>query len=139
MFRTLHRSDELSERTVERRLAAARETILAQATNRVPASREARNMARRFRTHGAAFFEFITTPGVDPTNNLAEQAIRFVVLDRKVTQGTRSEKGRDWSECIWTAIATCEQTGRDLMQFLQGSLFTDWHGLPPPSLSPVPH
>ena len=139
MFRTLHRSDELTERTIQRRLAAARETILAQATNRVPASREARNMARRFRKHGDAFFEFITTPGVDPTNNLAEQAIRFVVLDRKVTQGTRSEKGRDWSECIWTAIATCEQTGRDLMQFLQKSLFTHWHGLPPPSLLSVPH
>ncbi len=79
-------------------------------------------MAKRFCKHGDAFFEFITTPGIDPTNNLAEQAIRFVVLDRKTTQGTRSEKGRRWSECIWTAIATCEQTGRDLMQFLQESL-----------------
>jgi transposase len=134
MFHTLHRRDELTERTIERRLAAARETILAQATKRVPASREAQNMANRFRKHGDAFFEFITTPGIDPTNNLAEQAIRFVVLDRKVTQGTRSEKGRVWSECIWTAIATCEQTGRDLMQFLQESLFAHWQGLPPPSL-----
>ncbi len=57
-------------------------------------------MARRFCKHDHAFLEIITTPGVDPTNNLAEQAIRFVVLDRKVTQGTRSEKGRVWSECI---------------------------------------
>jgi transposase len=137
MFRTIHRSDELSKRTVERRLAAARETIIAQATKRVPKSREAKNMATRFRKHGHAFFEFITTPGVDPTNNLAEQAIRFVVLDRKVTQGTRSEKGRVWSECIWTAIATCEQTGRNLMQFLQESLFAHWQGLPPPSLLPA--
>ncbi len=139
MFRTLHRRDELTEQTVERRLAAARETILAQATKRVPTSREAQNMAKRFRKHGDAFFEFITTPGIDPTNNLAEQAIRFVVLDRKITQGTRSEKGRRWSECIWTAIATCEQTGRDLMQFLQESLFAHWQGLPPPSLLPSTH
>lgn len=139
MFRTLHRRDELTERTVERRLADARATILAQATKRVPASREAQNMANRFRKHGDAFFEFITTPGIDPTNNLAEQAIRFVVLDRRVTQGTRSAKGRQWSECIWTAIATCEQTGRDLMQFLQESLFAHWQGLPPPSLLPATH
>jgi len=41
-----------------------------------------------------AYFRFITTPGIDPTNNLAEQAIRFVVIDRHITQGTRSEKGR---------------------------------------------
>lgn len=137
MFHTIHRNDVLSEQTVERRLAAARETIIAQATKRVPKSREARNMARRFCKHGHAFFEFITTPGVDPTNNLAEQAIRFVVLDRKVTQGTRSEKGRAWSECIWTAIATCEQSGRNLLQFLQDSLFAHWQGLPPPSLLPA--
>ena len=139
MFHTFHRRDELNERTVERRLAAAREAILAIATKRVPASREAQNMAKRFRQHGEAFFVFITTPGIDPTNNLAEQAIRFVVLDRKVTQGTRSEKGRRWCESIWTAIATCEQTGRDLIQFLQETLFAHWQGLPPPSLLPDPH
>ena len=46
MFRTLHRRDELAEQTVERRLAAARETILAQATKRVPASREAKNIRK---------------------------------------------------------------------------------------------
>lgn len=139
MFHTFHRRDELNERTVERRLAAAREAILAIATKRVPPSREAQNMAKRFRQHGESFFVFITTPGIDPTNNLAEQAIRFVVLDRKVTQGTRSEKGRRWCEYIWTAIATCEQTGRDLIQFLQETLFAHWQGLPPPSLLPDPH
>ena len=46
-------------------------------------------MANRFRTHGKAYFEFITTPGIGPTNNAAEQAIRFIVIDRHVTQGTR--------------------------------------------------
>ena len=28
---------------------------------------------------------FITTPAVEPTNNLAEQAIRYVVIDRHIT------------------------------------------------------
>jgi len=28
-------------------------------------------------------FHVVTTPGVQPTNNLAEQAIRFVVIDRQ--------------------------------------------------------
>ena len=51
-------------------------------------------MANRFRLHGKAYFEFITTPGIDPTNNVAEQAMRFVVIDRLITQGTRSVKGR---------------------------------------------
>ena len=76
------------------------------------------NMAGRFRKHGQAYFTFITTPGLDPTNNLAEQAIRFVVIDRHVTQGTRSQKGRAFCERIWTVIATCRLTKRSILQFL---------------------
>ena len=45
------------------------------------------NMAERFAKHGEAYFQFITTPGIDPTNNLVEQAMRYVVIDRHVTQG----------------------------------------------------
>jgi transposase len=55
---------------------------------------------------------------VEPTNNLAEQAIRFVVIDRHITQGTRSAAGRQWSERIWTVIATCVQQGKSVYGFL---------------------
>jgi hypothetical protein len=48
-------------------------------------------------------------PQRSEAQKLAEQAIRFLVLDRLVTQGTRSERGRRWCERIWTAIATCTQ------------------------------
>jgi len=43
---------------------------------------------------------------IDPTNNLAEQATGFVVIDRHISQRTRSEKGRRWCKRIWTPIAT---------------------------------
>lgn len=134
MFGVIHRYGELSERTIRRRLAASREKIIRIATRQVPATRDARNMARRFEKHGEAFFLFITTPGVDPTNNLAEQAIRFVVIDRRITQGTRSVKGRAWSERIWTTLATCSQTGRNVMEFLRSTLDAHWQGCPWPSL-----
>jgi hypothetical protein len=39
-------------------------------------------MAKRLQAHGKSYFTLVTTPGVQPTNNLAEQAIRFVVIDR---------------------------------------------------------
>ena len=81
-----------------------------------------------------AYFEFITTPNVDPTNNLAEQAIRFVVIDRRITMGTRGESGRRWCERIWTTLATCARTGRDVLDFLHQSLLAHWSGQPPPSL-----
>ncbi len=65
------------------------------------------HLANRFRNHGDAYFEFITTPGIDPTNNLAEQAIRFIVIDRYITQNPRNERGRIACERIWGVIATC--------------------------------
>jgi transposase len=110
--------------------------VWAQATYRVPNTREARNVANRFHEHGREYLRFITTPGVEPTNNLAEQAIRFVVLDRKVTQGTRSAAGRKWCERIWTAIATCTQHGRDVLAFLTQSVQTLFTHSAGPSLLP---
>ena len=35
-----------------------------------------------------------STPQIDPTNNVVEQAIRVIVIDRHVTQGTRNPRGR---------------------------------------------
>ena len=93
-------------------------------------------LANRFRKHGESYLRFITTPGVEPTNNLAEQAIRFVVIDRKITQGTRSEKGQRWLERIWTMMATCAQTGRSVCAFLQDSLSAYFGGEANPSLLP---
>jgi transposase len=134
MFEVIHRRDELKPATFARRLAAARDVVMAKATKHVPPSKKAQNVAKRFRERGQAYFEFITTPNIEPTNNLAEQAIRFVVIDRRITQGTRSESGRRWCERIWTTLATCTHTGRDVLDFLHQTLLAHWHGLPPPSL-----
>ena len=46
------------------------------------------------------------------------QHIRFVVIDRKVTQGTKGEIGKQWCEQIWTTLATCRQRGKQLYHFL---------------------
>lgn len=81
-----------------------------------------------------AYFEFITTPGIGPTNNVAEQAIRFVVIDRHVTQGTRSVKGRQGNERLWTVIATCSLQGRSAFNFILESVRAYFHDQPAPSL-----
>ena len=106
------------------------------ATKRVPPGKHAQNLAKRFHKHGEAYFQFITTPGIEPANNLAEQAIRFVVIDRRVTQGTRSETGRRWCERIWTTIATCAQQGRSVFAFLLESVDAHLRGVPPRWLLP---
>ena len=118
LFGVIHQREELGPRVFRRQLVAARDEVLRQALDEVPPTAARRNLAQRFERYGEAYFEFVTTPDVEPTNNLAEQAIRFVVIDRQVTQGTRGEKGRRWCERIWTVIATCAQQGRSVFEYL---------------------
>jgi transposase len=136
LFGLIHRRDLLSPQHFAAELEDAGNVLAGMAIMRVPNTPEAQNLAKRFEEHGESYLRFITTPGVEPTNNLAEQAIRFVVLDRVVTQGTRSETGQRWSERIWTVIATCAQQGRSVFDFLFASVIAHFTGQPPPSLDP---
>ena len=95
-------------------------------------------MAERFRKHAEAYFAFIITPGMDPTNNVAEQAIRFVVIDRHVTPGTRSANGRRANERLWTVIATCALQGRSAFAFILQAVEAYFQNETPPSLLPLP-
>lgn len=137
LFKVIHQRQELPDWVFDVRLQGARDEVLRQALHEVPATRASQNLAQRFAKHGKAYFEFVTTPGVEPTNNLAEQAIRFVVIDRRVTQGTRGEKGRRWCERIWTVIATCSQQGRSVFEYLSAAVAAYFGGGAAPSLLPT--
>ena len=134
MFRIIHRRDTMTPEGFQRAMEAARTDVMNASIWAPPKCKPARNLAKRFRQHGDAYFRFITTPGVEPTNNLAEQAIRFVVIDRRITQGTRSERGQRWCERIWTAIATCTQQGRSVFEYLREAVNAHFNDQPIPSL-----
>ncbi len=145
MFKVIHDRENLLPDAFSPALDRARETILDAALSDVPSrlnnngkeqKREAFNMAKRFGTNGKAYFEFITTPGIGPTNNLAEQAIRFVVIDRRITQGTRSEKGRETNERLWTVVGTCALQGRSAFEFILQAVHAYFQNDPAPSLLP---
>lgn len=136
LFHVIHRRETMDATRFGRALEKARDELIA-VGKCAPQRKEAQNLAERFRLHGEAYFQFITTPGIEPTNNLAEQAIRFVVIDRLVTQGTRSQRGRRWCERIWTAIATCSQQGRSVFDYLHQSIVAHFVGSPAPSLLPA--
>ena len=136
LFEVIHRRDEYTADDLRRALVDAGDELESQALYRVPATKEARNLAKRFKKHGTAYLRFITTPGIEPTNNLAEQAIRFVVIDRHVTQGSRSEGGRRWLERIWTTMATCAQQGRSAFKFLAEAIQAFFQGDAAPLLLP---
>jgi transposase len=136
LFWVIHKREELVPNLFEKQLKAAREEVLRCGTTNVPAGRHAQALAKRLTTHGQQYFQFITTPGVQATNNLAEQAIRFVVIDRHVTQGTGSATGNRWCERIWTVIATCTQQGRSVFDFLYQAVEALFQGEEAPSLLP---
>ncbi len=136
LFAVIHRREELSAMRFQSELEAARAEVLRCGTRDVPETRHGRNLAKRFEAHGESYFRFVTTPGLEPTNNLAEQAIRFVVIDRLITQGTRSEAGNRWCERIWTVIATCAQQGRSVFAYLEAAVGAWFAGTEAPSLLP---
>jgi transposase len=59
-----------------------------------------------------------------------------VVIDRRITQGTRSERGNRWCERIWTVVATCSQQGRSVFEYLEVAVTAWFCGDEAPSLLP---
>ena len=137
LFRTWHRRPETPDERWQRAAKNARREVLS-AARRAPTASEALNMAKRFRNHGDEYFTFLDTPGIEPTNNGPERQIRFLAIDRKITQGTRGEAGRRWCERIWTTLATCAQQGRSAFEFIHRSIVAHFTEQGFPSLLALP-
>jgi transposase len=133
MFSTIHRRGELLDRTWYRRMHEHEASILQAFGSGVPDDKSAQSLSKRVLKHHAEYFRFITDE-VPATNNLCEQSIRRVVIDRKITQGTRSDWGNRWLERFWSVLSTCEQQGKNVMVFLKSSIDAFTHGHSPPKL-----
>jgi transposase len=135
LFHTLHRQGQLTAAGFARSMDRIRRRFL-KAARRPPPHSEAQPLADRFRDRkvAAAYFTFLTASNIEPTNNRTEQALRFIVIDRRITQGTRGERGRRWCERAWTVLATCAQRGRSAFAFLCQVLNAHFNHQPVPSL-----
>ncbi len=80
---------------------------------------------------------FVDVPGVEPTNNTAERAVRPAVQWRKGSFGTHSAAGSRFVERIMTAAATCKQHDRNITEYITQACVARLHGRPAPSLLPV--
>jgi transposase len=85
-----------------------------------------------------ALWTFVTIPGIEPTNNAAEQAIRPAVLWRKGSFGTQSAAGNCFVERLLSVAATCRQQDRSLLAYLTAVCTAAQAGDPIPSLLPAP-
>lgn len=69
---------------------------------------EAGKFARRLLREIDSLWLFLEVSGVEPTNNATERCLRFGVLWRKRSQGTRSDKGNLWVERILSLRQTAQ-------------------------------
>lgn len=72
------------------------------------------------------WFTFVTTRGVDPTNNRAELALRELVVQRKIIGTLRNQKGMFLYETLPTLLATWKQRGLDLQEALSNAITEAW-------------
>lgn len=135
LFGIIHRRDQYAtEAGFRNALSRVRTDLVWDATSDPPNTKEAWALAERFYQHTESYFRFLTEPDIDPTNNLAEQAFRFVAIQRRITQGTRGKAGQLWSERIWTVVATCQQRGFSAFHYLTSAISAVYSHQPAPSL-----
>jgi transposase len=63
-------------------------------------------------------WNFVWFPGVEPTNNAAERALRHAVIWRRISGGTASADGSRFVERMLSVVATCRQQGRNVLDYL---------------------
>lgn len=134
LFDTLHRHDRLTATGFTRSMTNIKKGFLSR-IRRPPNHRLAKALARRFKGKAAeAYFQFMTDPHVEPTNNGTEREVRHTVIDRRITQGTRGDNGMRWCERIWTVIATCKKQHRNVFEFIHQTLLAHWNNTSRPEL-----
>jgi transposase len=83
-----------------------------------------------------ALWTFCDVPGIDPTNNDGERAMRHPVCLRKISGGTQSQRGNRWIERILSVNETCRRQRRSLAQYLLDAITASLHQRPIPTLVP---
>jgi transposase len=79
---------------------------------------KAATLQARLRTYHDDWLVFLEHPEVPPTNNLAEQALRPLVILRKLTYGSRSRAGAKRLAHLLTVMETAKRHGHDVLAFL---------------------
>ncbi len=115
-------------------LRARIEALLTQGTR--GHDRRARRVCAGLLSEYEALWTFCEVEGVEPTNNVAERALRHAVIMRKTQLHTVSEQGCRWIERICSVNETCRLQGRAVLDYLVEAAEAADHGGPAPSLVP---
>lgn len=109
--------------------------ILRQHAGKAPRYKRTRGMARNLLKVWPALWTFAKHPGVEPTNNHAERALRGAVIYRKLSLGSQSHDGELRIERLLSASTTCRLQHRSLFDYLAELLTSHARGDPLPQLT----
>ena len=84
--------------------------------------------------HREALWTFVEQKGVEPTNNHAERELRGLVMWRRRSFGSQSERGTRFAARMMTIAHTARKQGREILEFLAACCAPRPVGAPAPSL-----
>lgn len=130
-----YKTGRLDRRTLVRKSVPIR-SRMSRCLQRFCASSDAdvRRVAKSLLKHWEGLFTFLDHPGVEPTNNSAEQSARPPVQWRKICFGNQSAEGELLTARLLTAERSCILQGRNPFQFLLDCIIAHRNELPLPTL-----
>jgi hypothetical protein len=84
--------------------------------------------------HRQNLWTFVEAEGVEPTNKVAEQALRQTVIWRKLSFGTQSSAGSRFVERLLTVVETCRRQQRNVFSWLIDAVEARFAGNTAPTL-----
>ena len=98
-------------------------------------NKRCRGMANNLLKAWPALWTFAAHPGVEPTNNHAERALRGAVIYRELSFGSQSEEGERRIGRLLSAHTTCRLQHRSLFVYLTDALTAHARSDPVPLLA----
>ncbi len=106
------------------------------AQEKTPLAKTVRTCAQLLKVE-SALWTFVETPGVEPTNNAAERALRPAVIWRLTSFGSQSQAGSEFVARMLTVSSSLKAQRRSVLEFLTQSCQAARLGVPGPSLLPL--
>lgn len=114
-----HREGELSRETFVERMAPVRKQFEALVEQLAGEDVEGiSGSCADILDHRAALWTFVDTKGVEPTNNHAERELRGLVMWRRRSFGSQSDRGMAYAARVMSVAHTARKQGRNILDFL---------------------
>jgi transposase len=132
---SLFREGQLSRKTFVERMAPVRlqvEALLERLVNKE--IEEVSGSCADILAHREALWTFVEREGVEPTNNHAERELRGLVMWRRRSFGSQSERGTQFAARMMTIAHTARKQRREILEFLAACCAPRPEGAAAPSL-----